>query len=122
MFVGVTERRLAVVSRSHERVLLALRTRVWRLKQGMQVDDDSCKIVAVYPSLAYLARSRLIPVGGGDGMVSCLLHVLQCPLTRQQTVDFPSAGMNRTVTGGWGGALSCAFCKWNRNAMTGSGV
>ena len=47
MFVGVTERRLAVVSRSHERVLLALRTQLWLLKQGMQVDADSCKTVVV---------------------------------------------------------------------------
>ena len=110
MFVGVTERRLAAVSRSHERVLLALRTRLWRLKQGMQVDDDSCKTVVVYPSLAYLARSRLIPMEGGDGIVSYLFHVFAIVnLTFLQTGEFPSVRMNGAVPGAGGRAEWCVL-------------
>ena len=88
-----------------------------------EIDGSSSKVIEVFLSLTYLAQSRLIPNGGGvNGMVSCLLHILQCPFTCQQTGEFPSAGMNGTVTGGGEGALSCTFCKWNRNAMTGSGM
>ena len=47
MFVGVTASGSAVVSCLHERVLLALRTQLWLLKQGIQVDNDSFKTLVV---------------------------------------------------------------------------